>query len=92
MGTMSETLSTCPICGYSLISGIWVEELGVFLVDCSRCTTFTISPALAAEFRQMRESGPCVDLESLSKYLREADDDDDREIREDSWHKLAVQG
>ena len=73
-------LDRCPICGRNEVFACWVEEQRQFLVECLKCTTFTISAPMADYFRGARDPADRDVLNRLSRYLREAGDDDDREI------------
>ena len=85
------TLDRCPICGRQPAVALWIEEYRQFLVECPRCTTFTITPTLAARFRFVLVPDERRLVERLSRYLQQAGDDDDREVTEDSWVGLAAQ-
>lgn len=86
------TLESCPLCGRKLNCPVWLEDKEQFLVECSLCTTFTITAYLAGRFGCLLVPYERTMVERLSRYLREAGDDDDREITEDSWLRLAAEG
>ncbi len=85
-------LDSCPLCGRKLICPVWLEERQQFLVECSLCTTFTITPYLASRFGCLLVPYERNMVKQLSHYLREAGDDADREVTEDSWLRLADEG
>ena len=75
-----------------MIYSCWMEELRQFHVECSQCTTFTITAPLAERFRCGLHPDERRLVGWLSRYLRDAGDDDDREITEYSWIGLAAEG
>ena len=79
----------CPICGYGVSDVCWVAERRQFLVECPRCTTFTITASLAARFGCGLHRDESRLVARLSRYLRDAGDDVEREITEASWTWLA---
>jgi len=84
----------CPICRASARE-IWLDENGVFLVQCEQCSTFTITPerrtAFAEAWRDHRRE-LLMFLELISCYLRLADDDGQRDVSADTWMHLAAEG
>ena len=46
---------------------------------------------MANRFRCLLEPDECRMVERLSRYLRQAGDDDDREVTEESWLRLAAE-
>ena len=91
MNAEPAALDRCPLCGQPLTDAPWLEEYRQFLVECPQCTTFTITPTLAARFRFVLVPDERRLVERLSRYLQQAGDDDDREVTEDSWVGLAAQ-
>ena len=85
-------LDSCPVCGQQLIDEHWIDEHQQFLVGCPQCTTFTITETLARLFRHPLSADDRRLLKSLSYYLHNAGDDDERELTETSWVRLAVGG
>lgn len=86
------TLNSCPLCGSKTIHTFWFDEQQQFLVNCPHCTTYTITRGLASRFRCLLAPEERRMVERLSHHLRAAGDDDDREITEDSWLRLAAEG
>lgn len=84
----------CPICRASA-QGLWIEEKQNYLFECEACSIFTITNERQQAFEK---AWRCDDrevlmyLEALSRYLRLAGDDDDREVTADSWMSLAAEG
>ena len=70
---------------------IWVQERRQYLVECPQCMTFTITARLAARFRCVLHPDERRLVARLSRYLRDASDDDDRQITEDSWIRFATE-
>lgn len=84
----------CPICGSSE-SGEWLAENNRYLFDCEACSTFTITAERVKAFTDAWRAGDreiLMCLESLSSYLRRAGDDDERDVTEDTWLALAIEG
>ena len=81
-------LSECPICG-AVPFTLWLDEKNFFLVECPDCTTFTITESLVRLFRCALAPDDRDSLRRLANYLHNAGDDDDREITEESWRRLA---
>lgn len=81
----------CPICGRPVADACWMGERRQFLIECPQCTTFTITAPLAARFRCALHPEERQLVDRLSRYLRDANDDDDREITESSWIGLAAE-
>lgn len=79
----------CPICRTRSVI-CEVPEKVLLLVECPLCSTFTITQSAARTFASLgpEEIGT---LRLLSRYLRQAGDDDDREVTEQSWLKLAAE-
>lgn len=86
------TLNSCPLCGCKPDYAGWIEEQQQFLVDCPHCTTYTITAGLANRFQCLLAPEERHLVDRLSHYLRDAGDDDDREVTEDSWLRLAAEG
>ena len=86
-----QDLSECPVCGAPPIFALWLEDNGMFAVECPDCTTFTITKSLAALLRCSVAQGDREALARLSGYLRSAGDDGERELTEESWMRLAGQ-
>ena len=84
-----QQLTSCPVCGYQPIYGDWIDEKQLFLVDCTHCTTFTITESLVKQFKRPLTNSNRYLKTQLSLYLRSAGDDDDRELTETSWRQLA---
>jgi hypothetical protein len=83
----------CPICRTSA-SSLWIDDRGVFLVECENCTTFTITPELVTVFQHAwltNSHEPLMRLEALSRYLRLGGDDCDREVTAENWMLLAAE-
>lgn len=78
----------CPICRMPAVI-CEVPEKVLLLVECPLCSTFTITLSAARTFASLgpEEIGT---LRLLSRYLRQAGDDDDREVTEQSWLRLAA--
>ncbi len=76
----------CPLCGRRLIEAHWISEYSQFLFTCPSCTTFTIPPELDKSFGTEFRGDP--DIPRLSRYLREAGEDDNREITVESWRTV----
>ena len=85
-------LDRCPICQRGPIDCDWIPENGQFLVRCPQCTVFTITASLASRFDQPISRDDRLRLNRLSCYLRNAGDDDDREVTEINWRSVAVDG
>lgn len=68
-----------------------IPEYDQILVECSLCTTFTIARELAAAFRAPQNLKELHLLRLLSLYLRQAGDDDNREVTDVSWRILAAE-
>ena len=83
--------SRCPICGRPTLDLSWMEERSQFFVECPGCTTFTITGTLAARFRCALHPDERRHVDRLSRYLHHAGDDDDREVTEDSWQRMAAE-
>ena len=81
----------CPICGRPVADACWIEERRQFFIECPQCTTFTITAELAARFRCALHPDERRMVDRLSRYLRDAGDDDDREVTESSWIALAAE-
>ena len=88
---VDPTLQRCPVCGGEPADVGWYGQQG-FLVDCPWCTQYTITPTLAEGFAGPLSVPDRRLLERLSSYLRDAGDDDERELTEDSWRRLALGG
>ena len=88
----SPDLNRCSVCRHESIVCVWIPEHGQFLVRCPQCTVFTITKSLAAQFDQSLPRDDRLWLKRLSCYLRNAGDDDDREVTEISWRRLAIDG
>ena len=86
------TLDLCPLCGSKPHDVGWLDEQEQFLVDCPQCTPYTITPGMANRFRCRLASDDRGMVERLSCYLHQAGDDDDREVTEESWRRLAAEG
>ena len=91
MNTAPPVPKRCPICGYRVSDVCWMEERRQFLVECPQCTTFTITAQLTARFRCELHPDHRRLVARLSRYLRDAGEDDEREITEDSWTWLAAE-
>lgn len=68
-----------------------MEDRSQFFVECPERTTFTITArwlpvSVAACILKRRRL-----VDRLSRYLRHAGDDDDREVTEDSWQRMAAE-
>jgi hypothetical protein len=86
--------SGCPICRGSA-RVIYIDEQHEFLVECDNCTTFTISEERRSAFREawrLNDRETLMKLELLSRYLRLGGDDCDREVTDESWISLALEG
>ena len=70
-------LNSCSVCGHQLI------------VDCQQCTTFTITKTLVELFQSSLTASERRLRKRLSCYLRNAGDDDERELTEMSCCWLA---
>jgi len=88
----SPDLDRCPICQHDSIECDWIPEYGQFQVRCPQCAVFTITASLAAQFGRSLSHDDRVWLKRLSTYLRNAGDDDEREVTEVSWRRLAAEG
>ena len=86
-GAMCQ-LNSCPVCGHQLIDDHWIDEQQKFLVECQQCTTFTITKTLIEMFLGSLTTYEHHLKELLSRYLRNAGDEDEREITETSWRQL----
>ena len=82
-------LNSCLVCGHQSIDAHWIDEKQLFLVDCQQCTTFTITKTLVELFRGSLTASERHLRKQLSCYLRNAGDDDERELTETSWCRLA---
>ena len=91
MSLTTPHLERCPVCGHESIDCDWIPEYRQFLVRCPKCTVYSIERALAVRFGQPLFLKDRVLLERLSAYLGNAGEDDDREITEASWRRLAVE-
>ena len=91
MSLTEPHLDRCPVCRREPIDCDWIPEYGQFLVRCQKCTVYSIEPSLAARFGQPLFLRDRVLLERLSTYLCNAGEDDDREVTEISWRRLAVE-
>ena len=85
------TLDLCPLCSRKPDDVGWVDEQEQFLVDCPHCTPYTITLGMANHFRSLLEPDERRIVERLSRYLHQAGDDDDREVTEESWLRLAAE-
>jgi hypothetical protein len=86
--------AACPICRASA-SSTWIDEREVFLVDCDECTTFTITKERWTAFEDawhVSDREILMYLEAVSRYLRRANDDADREVTIASWMLFAIEG
>ena len=78
------------MCGIRLTDdAIWLPEYAQFFVTCPRCTTFTISRGLARIFATELRGAP--ELARLSCYLRDPENEDDREVTEDTWQRMCAE-
>ncbi len=84
-------LDLCPLCGRTPDDVGWVDEREQFLVDCPQCTPYTITLGMANRFRCLLDPDERRMVERLSRYLHQAGDDDDREVTEESWLRLAAE-
>lgn len=84
-------LDLCPLCGRRPRDVGWFDEQEQFLVDCPHCTQYTITPGMADRFRCLLAPDERRMVDRLSRYLRQAGDDDDREVTEESWLRLAAE-
>lgn len=84
-------LAVCPLCRRELVGAYWIDEYRQFLVDCPLCTTFTITPGLVSRFQCLLIPSERRMVQRLSHYLQRAEDDDDREVTERSWLRLAAE-
>ena len=82
-------LDSCPVCGHQFIVDNWIDDKLMFLIDCQQCTTFTITKTLVELFRGSLTASERRLRIRLSCYLRNAGDDDERELTETSWFRLA---
>ena len=85
------TLDRCPVCGHGPIDACWIDEYQQFLVGCPVCTTYTITLGLANRFGCLLVPDERRMVGRLSGYLQRAGDDDDREVTEGSWLRLAAE-
>jgi hypothetical protein len=74
---------------------MWIDERDRFLVECDHCMTFTITQKRRTVFIdawRLDDRETFMRLESLSRYLRLAGDDCDRDVTAESWVTLALEG
>ena len=74
---------------------MWIDEKEAFLFDCEECSTFTITRERRTALEEAWRVGDrevLMYLEAVSRYLRHADDDGDREVTDASWMSFAVEG
>ena len=74
------------MCGNGLTDSTWIPEYAQFFMTCPWCITFTIPPGLARTFATKLCGSP--ELARLSLHLRDPDNEDDREVTEDSWREM----
>lgn len=88
---VDPTLDRCPLCGRQPVDADWYGPPG-FLVNCSSCRYYTITQDLVVELAGPLSLPDRQLLRRLSACLREAGEDDERELTVSSWRRLAAGG